>query len=98
MDKIKNAFIDIIAEVDSEILIADGFDEAIIGYVERFNGENGHQTYALYDKAKVIDILKKDMSEEEAIEYYAYNIIGAYMGEYTPAFATILSKEDLECT
>jgi len=93
MDKMKNGFVDVLAEVDSEILIADGFDDAIIGYVERFDG-----AYALYDKAKVIDILKKDMSEEEAIEYYAYNIIGAYMGEHTPAFATILSKEGLECT
>ena len=67
MDQLKNAFKDIIAEVDSEILIADGFDDAILGYVERL-GENGYQTYALYDKEKVIKMLENDMTREEFIK------------------------------
>ena len=97
MDQLKNAFKDIIAEGDSEILIADGFDDAILGYVERL-GENGYQTYALYDKEKVIKMLENDMTREEAVEYFEYNILGAYVGEYTPAFATILNMEEGECT
>jgi hypothetical protein len=30
------------------------------------------------------------MTEEEAIEFYYYNIVGAHMGDYTPCFAEIL--------
>ena len=46
----------------------------------------------LYNKNKCIDIMiKRDgMTEEEAIEFYYYNIVGAHMGDYTPCFAEIL--------
>ena len=30
------------------------------------------------------------MTEEEAIEFFYYNIVGAYMGEHTPCFAEVL--------
>ena len=82
---------DIIAEVDNEILIADGFDEAIIGYVERL-GESGYQTYALYDKEKVISMLQDDMTREEAVEYFEYNMRGSWVGPGTPVF--FYPKED----
>jgi hypothetical protein len=37
--------------------------------------------------SKIIEILMEDgMDEEEAYEYYEYNILGAYMGETTPMF------------
>ena len=36
------------------------------------------------------DKVRRDsMPYEEAIEYFEYNILGAYMGENTPAFATL---------
>jgi hypothetical protein len=41
-----------------------------------------------YDKDKIIEILMRDMSEEEAIEYFEYNILGAWMGAYTPCFVS----------
>ena len=28
----------------------------------------------------------EDMSEEEAIEYYYFNVVGSYVGEKTPMF------------
>ena len=31
-----------------------------------------------------MDVLKEDMSEEDALDYIAYNITGAYVGESTP--------------
>jgi hypothetical protein len=45
----------------------------------------------LYDTSKCIDILMKrdKMTEEEAIEFFYYNVIGSWMGEYTPCFAEI---------
>tara|TARA_Y100000361_G_C10873440_1_gene195394 strand:+ start:96 stop:359 length:264 start_codon:yes stop_codon:yes gene_type:complete len=72
-------------------MTADGFDEAIIGTVERFGDS---EAIVLYDKEKVIQILMKEMPREEAEEYFYYNIIGAYVGEGTPAFATIIKEKD----
>jgi hypothetical protein len=71
-----------------DVLIADGFDKAIMGIVER----SGMNPVVLYNKNKCIDIMiKRDgMTESEAIEFYYYNIVGSYMGEHTPCFAEIL--------
>ena len=30
------------------------------------------------------------MSEEDAYEHFYYNVIGSYVGKYTPCFAEIL--------
>ena len=71
-----------------DVLIADGFDKAIMGIVER----SGMNPVVLYNKNKCIDIMvKRDgMTESEAIEFYYYNIVGAHMGDNTPCFAEIL--------
>jgi hypothetical protein len=97
MDQIKDAFMNVIAEVNENMLIADGFDEAIIGYVERLGG-SGYETFVLYDKEKVVEILQNDMTREEALDYFEFNILGAYMGEHTPAYATVLNLEGEQCT
>ena len=77
-----------IAEYNQESLLADGFDDAIIGIVDSFSDN----PVVLYDKDKCIDILCKDMSREEAIEYFNFNIMGAYMGDNTPKFAMLFNK------
>jgi hypothetical protein len=71
IDKILNWF------PEEEILKADGFDEAIIGIDEE-------TMRLIYSVSKCIDILKKDMDEEEAVEYFNFNVKGAYMGDKTP--------------
>ena len=62
---------------DEQILIADGFDEAVIGIDER-------EMRVVYSVSKCIEILTRDMSEEDAIEHFNYNVSGAYVGEKTP--------------
>lgn len=76
-----------IGDINPEALTADGFEEAIVGYVERF----GQPPVALYDRDKCISILmgRDKMPKQEAEEYFSFNVIGAGMGEGTPAFATI---------
>tara|TARA_R100000742_G_C4266208_1_gene84303 strand:- start:38 stop:298 length:261 start_codon:yes stop_codon:yes gene_type:complete len=71
-----------------DVLIADGFDDAIIGIAERY----GMNPVVLYNKNKCLNIMqtRDGMSEEEATEFFYYNIVGAYMGEHTPCFAEIL--------
>ena len=71
-----------------DLLKMDGFDEAIVGVVERV----GLQAIC-YDTHKVIEILIRDMSEEEAWDYYSYNMLGAYVGESTPVFLELFERE-----
>jgi len=66
---------------DIPLLFADGFDKAILGISQQFNTLS-----VAYDKKKCIEILKKNMSEDEAIEYFYFNIVGAYVGDHTPSF------------
>jgi len=62
---------------DDSFLKADGFDEAIIGV-------DNKSMRLVYSVSKCIEILCRDMNEEDAIEYFEYNVSGAYMGEKTP--------------
>lgn len=62
---------------DIPFLRANGFDDAIIGVDEK-------SFKLIYSVSKCIEILKKDMSEEEALEYFDFNVASAYVGEKTP--------------
>lgn len=73
---------DEISDITPKALTCDGFDDAIIGIAERI----GMEIIVAYDKDKIIEILMKDMDYEEAIEYYEFNILGAWMGDFTPIF------------
>ena len=78
---------DLLAEFNEDMLFADGFDGALIGCGERMG-----VTVALYSITTCIEILVSDgMTEDEAIEYFDYNVLGAYMGENTPMFCTLVS-------
>ena len=79
----------IAAEINEEMLFADGFDDAIIGYMERA----GMPSVACYDKHKCIEILAEDMPYDDAHEYFYFNVIGAYVGENTPCFFTRIIDE-----
>jgi hypothetical protein len=62
----------------------DGYDDCVEGIVERF----GMNPIVCYDKEKVLNKLRKDMSEEEAYEWFEFNQIGAWLGDATPCFLT----------
>ncbi len=71
--------LDIILEnyPDEEFLTADGFNDAIIGVDTK-------SMVLIYSVTKCLEILMCDMNEEDAMEYFEYNVSGAYMGEKTP--------------
>lgn len=73
--------IDKIAKLDPKILLADGFDDCLIGLTFR-----GDELVALYSTECIIDKLCEDMTQEEAIEYVEFNIAGAYVGVKTPMY------------
>lgn len=63
---------------DEEFLIADGFDDAVIGVDEK-------NFRLIYSVSACINILiSQGMTEVDAIEYFEFNVSGAYMGEKTP--------------
>jgi hypothetical protein len=65
-------------------IMLDGLDEAIVGIVEVF----GSSPRILYSRSKILEILQtRDlMTEQEAEEFYDYNILGLYAGEQNPVF------------
>ena len=68
---------------ETEMLKMDGYDDCVVGTVSRF----GMSPVLCYDLHKVIAKMVADgMTEEEAYEYYSFNMIGAWVGEGTPAF------------
>lgn len=87
MEKMKRDYLMEYAE-EPEMLFLDEeyFDEALIGFML-----NGDVNVAVYDKNKCIEvmIMNEYMTEEEAWEYFDYNIQGAFVGEYTPLFVDV---------
>ena len=73
-----------IEEINPDALLCDGFDEAIIGLAERIN----LGPIVAYDVDKMLKIMveRDGMTYEEAMEYFDYNILGAWMGENTPVY------------
>lgn len=70
--------------INEQALFADGFDEALVGI-------DMSSYVAVYDIEKCIDVLMQDtgMTPEESKEYFEYNTLGAYVGEYTPRFIRV---------
>ena len=75
------------------MLKADGYDEALMGVVQRF----GQKGVILYDTDKILEILvARGMTCDEAHEFFEFNILGSWVGEETPAFFSRTSLQDLE--
>lgn len=76
--------IDEISDLNPEAMMADGFDEAILGMCIQF----GTAPLVAYDYEKCINILiKRDgMTKQEAVDFMEFNVIGAYVGLNTPVF------------
>ena len=72
-------------QIDASILMADGMDDALVGVMVRAGQDN---PVACYDIEKVIDILmaRDGMTEAEAVEFFDFNILGSWVGDYTPCF------------
>lgn len=70
-----------------DLLFLEGFDAAIVGVGRRC----GQPDIVAYDADKIIAILMMDhgMSEEDAHEFYEFNIVGAWLGDDTPVFIVL---------
>tara|TARA_B100000287_G_scaffold388448_1_gene397734 strand:+ start:78 stop:338 length:261 start_codon:yes stop_codon:yes gene_type:complete len=79
--------IDEIADINPEAMLADGFDEAILGMCIQF----GAEPIVAYDYEKCLSILmeRDGMNRTDAIDFMEFNVIGAYVGLHTPVFVMI---------
>jgi len=75
-----------IADINPDALFADGFDGAIVGY--EANG-----SCCVYDYDKCMEILMngqpegyEGMTKQEAHEYMEFNVVSAFVGDFTPLF------------
>jgi len=72
-DSIENLFPD-----DNPMIFWDNLDKAIIGYDDK-------QMKVIYSSTKIIEeLMSQGMNDEEAIDWFEYNIDCAYVGEHTP--------------
>jgi hypothetical protein len=80
-----------IAQFNPDAVMWDGLDDAIIGL-----STNGN---VIYDVNKIQEILyagwkedpKDDVTMDDVIEYVEYNILCAYVGEFTPIHITTIT-------
>jgi len=66
------------------MLLADGFEKAFIGIAHRACQED----VVAYDYDKCIAILceRDGMEYDEAVEFFWFNTLGAWVGDKTPVF------------
>ncbi len=84
---------EMIAESDEDMLFADGLDAALIGVCYR----HGQPPIACYDYEKAITLIRSwGMSHDDATEYFEFNTVGAWVGDYTPCYVEMLAPEEDE--
>ena len=73
-----------IAEFNPDALLADGFDDAVIGIAERC----GQSALVVYDADACIRILEErdGMTRDDALEFFSFNTLGSWVGENTPLY------------
>jgi hypothetical protein len=80
-----------VAEHNSEALVIENADDAIIGYVERCS----QPAVACYDYNKLVQVfIDQGMTYEESEEWISHNIAGAWMGHQTPMILYVPGDEE----
>lgn len=87
----------VIADFNEEALYADTYEKALVGYIRIFN-----KVLPLYDQQACLNILMEGFDEDEdgdphtqAVEWFEFNTVGAYMGENTPAFGVFFKPVEV---
>ena len=77
-------------DINDDLLWADGLLNAVIGIATRADGLR----VVCYSIEKIIEIfMKRDgMTEEEAYEFYEFNVACAWVGDKTPIFVETVKE------
>jgi hypothetical protein len=84
--------VDFISTFNEQALLADGFEDAFLGMSEVF----GRPSLATYDRDKCIEILmeRDGMTDEDAVEYFDFNVAGSWVGGSSPIYLTLWNKDE----
>ena len=87
----RRAIRDFLADLDPEILCADGYDEAIIGYCSVAGSFR-----AVYDMEKMVVVFMRenDATREDAVSYLQFNCWDSAMGDREPIYIDLITEED----
>ena len=78
-----NRILEWIDETFEVIVYPTGFEDCIVGVGERYGGP----PVAILDVEKMLtEMERQGMTREEAVEYFEYNILGAYVGAESPVY------------
>jgi|TARA_R100000458_G_C8277677_1_gene253302 hypothetical protein len=71
-------------EINKDAVVAEGFEEAYIGYVRRAN----KPTIAVYDYETCVEILMEQESwtREKAVNFMETGVVATWLGNSTPSF------------
>jgi hypothetical protein len=70
-------------QLEDHMMVMEGYDNCIIGIGRRC----GQLNVLVYSYEKVIkQLIKEGLSEEDAVDHFDFNILGAYVGAGTPMF------------
>jgi len=71
-------------DIPEGVVLLTGLEKAVVGITEEFGGI----FRIMYSRSKIMDILKErdKMTEDEAYEFYTYNILGMHVCEQNPIF------------
>ena len=77
-------------EGDEDLLWADGLLNAVIGIATRADG----MRVVCYSIEKIIEVFmtRDGMTEEEAYEFYEFNVACAWVGDKTPIFVETVKE------
>lgn len=68
---------------DQSFLLAEGFDNCIIGIC--FESESPRLIYSV--KKIINQLINQGLDYSDALEHYEFNIAGAYVGKQTPIYS-----------
>ena len=91
--------IEVLTDENPDAILYDGMDEALIGIYrgDLARADDAYDSIAVYSYVKFIQIyIERDgMSEEEAIEHFEFNVMGAWVGDGTPAFMKVIVPDEM---
>lgn len=80
---------------DDDMIVYDDLEPYFVGIVEQY----GRPPIRCYDLVQVLSSYMRDgMTFEEAVEFFEFNVIGAWVGESTPCFVRPPTEEEVYAT
>lgn len=79
-------------EYDVPLIRLTGFDHCILGVIDSFE----QIPRICYSRTRILETLQKEMSYEDAVDYYEYNILNVHFGEHNPVFLDELDNPNIQ--